>query len=268
MTGRMSQLGDTVAVTAELVNVADDSRIWGQRYSEKLANISALQQEIVSDISDKLRLKLSGSDKQRLARRPTENAEAYQLYLEGRRQMDQWNDQSWKKAAEFFQKAVDKDPNYAAAHAGLSEAYGVLGFYIDLPSREAYEKARQSAERALALDENLAEGHAAMGNYYWMTLDYARAEPEYRRAIELNPNLSIAHQYYAWYLSSVGRFSEADDQQRLARELDPLSLLTNSSVGDLLASEGDLDGSIAQNKKVLKSTRTMRTPICTFPTKI
>ena len=132
VTGRMSQLGDTVAVTAELVNVADDSRIWGQRYSEKLANISALQQEIVSDISDKLRLKLSGSDKQRLARRPTENAEAYQLYLEGRRQMDQWNDQSWKKAAEFFQKAVDKDPNYAAAHAGLSEAYGVLGFYIDL----------------------------------------------------------------------------------------------------------------------------------------
>ena len=252
VTGRMSQLGDTVAVTAELVNVADDSRIWGQRYSEKLANISALQQEIVSDISDKLRLKLSGSDKQRLARRPTENAEAYQLYLEGRRQMDQWNDQSWKKAAEFFQKAVDKDPNYAAAHAGLSEAYGVLGFYIDLPSREAYEKARQSAERALALDENLAEGHAAMGNYYWMTLDYARAEPEYRRAIELNPNLSIAHQYYAWYLSSVGRFSEADDQQRLARELDPLSLLTNSSVGDLLASEGDLDGSIAQNKKVLE----------------
>ena len=104
----------------------------------------------------------------------------------------------------------------------------------------------------MALDENLAEGHAAMGNYYWMTLDYARAEPEYRRAIELNPNLSIAHQYYAWYLSSVGRFSEADDQQRLARELDPLSLLTNSSVGDLLASEGDLDGSIAQNKKVLE----------------
>ena len=252
VTGRMSQLGDTVAVTAELVSVADDSRIWGQRYSEKLANISALQQEIVSDISDKLRLKLSGSDKQRLARRPTENADAYQLYLEGRRQMGQWNDQSWKKAAEFFQKAVDKDPNYAAAYAGLSEAYGVLGFYIDLPSRQAYEKARQSAERALALDENLAEGHAAMGNYDWMVLDFARAEPEYRRAIELSPNLSLPHQYYAWYLASIGRFAEADEQQRLARELDPLSLLTNSSVGDLLASEGDLDSSIAQNKKVLE----------------
>ena len=252
VTGRMSQLGDTVAVTAELVSVADDSRIWGQRYSENLANISALQQEIVSDISDKLRLKLTGSDKQRLSRRPTENAEAYQFYLEGRRQMDQWTDQSWKKAAEFFQKAVDKDPNYAAAYAGLSDAYGILGFYVDLPSREAYEKARQSAERALALDPNLAEAHAAMGNYHWMNLDFAHAEPEYRRAIELNPNLSIARQYYTWYLGSVGRFAEADEQQRLARELDPLSLLTNSSVGDLLASEGNLDSSIAQYKKVLE----------------
>jgi eukaryotic-like serine/threonine-protein kinase len=252
VTGRMSQLGDTVAVTSELVNVADDSRIWGQRYSENVSNISALQQEIVGDISEKLRLKLSGSDKERLTRRPTENAEAYQFYLQGRRQMDQWNDQSWKKAAEYFQQAVDKDPNYAAAHAGLSEAYGVLGFYVDLPSKEAYEKARQSAERALALDDNLAEGHAALGNYYWMHLDFAKAEPEYRRAIELNPNLAIAHQYYAWYLASVGRFPEADEQQRRARELDPLSLLTNSSVGDLLANEGDLDASIALNKKVLE----------------
>jgi len=147
---------------------------------------------------------------------------------------------------------VDKDPNYAAAHAGLSEAYGVLGFYVDLPSKEAYDKARQSAERALALDGSLAEGHAALGNYYWMSLDFTRAEPEYRRAIELNPNLAIAHQYYAWYLGSVGRFPEADEQQRRARELDPLSLLTNSSVGDLLANEGDLDRSIAQNKRVLE----------------
>jgi eukaryotic-like serine/threonine-protein kinase len=252
VTGRMVQLGDTVTVSAELVKVADGSQIWGERYSEKLANISALQQEIVSDISNKLRLKLSGVDKLRLARPPTENAEAYQLYLQGRREMDAWNDKSWQKADEDFQKAVDKDPNYAAAYAGLSDAYGILGYFVILPPKEAYNKARAAADRALALDENSAEGHAALGSVYWITRDFSSAEREYRRAIDLNPNLALAHHHYSWLLAAAGRFPEAEAQDHLAQQLDPLSLQTNSWQGDLYFYEHQFDKAIAQHQRVLE----------------
>jgi eukaryotic-like serine/threonine-protein kinase len=252
LTGRMSQLGDTVAVNAELINVTDGTRLWGQRYNEKMANISSLQQKIVSDISEKLRLKLSGSDKERLAKRPTENAEAYRLYVQGRRQMNLWNDASWKKAAEFFQQAVDKDPNYAAADAGLSDALGMLAYNMDLPPKDAYEKARVAAERALVLDPGSAEGYAALGNSSWMAHDFQKAELRYRRAIELNPNLALAHLYYSWYLESLGRFGEGQEQNRLAQELDPLSLQANSEEGDLHYYEGDFDGALVRHRRVLE----------------
>ncbi len=252
LTGRMVQLGDAVSVSAELVSVADGSQIWGERYSKKISDISALQQDIVSDISDKLRLKLSGSEKQRLARRPTANAEAYQFYVYGRREMDKWTDEGWKKAADDFEKAVEKDPTYAAAYAGLSDAYGTLGSFSDLPAKQAYEKAKLAAEQALVLDPALAEGHAAMGNLYWLTLNFPKAEQEYQRAIELNPNLSTAHTYYSWYLASVGRFAEAREQVHRGQELDPLSLLMNSFEGDLYLYQRDFDRAIAQHKKVLE----------------
>jgi serine/threonine protein kinase len=212
LTGHTVRSGDTLAVRAELVNVADGSQIWGESYNEKMADISGLQQEIVSDISSKLRLKLSGEEKQRLARRPTENAEAYKFYLQGRQELNKFTDQGWKNAAQYFQQAVDKDPNYAAAYAGLAEAYVLLGYDVDLPTKEAYEKARVAAERSISLDDTLAEGHAAFGRYHWATWNFAAAEREHRRAIELNPNLAIAHSYYSASLASVGRFAEADEQ--------------------------------------------------------
>jgi len=251
LTGRMSQLGDTVAVTAELVNVADGSRVWGQRYSEKMANISALQQEIVADVSEKLRLKLSGSDKQRLEHRPTENAEAYQFYLQGRRQIAQWNDVSFEKAAEYFQKAVEKDPNYAAAYAGLSDAYGILGYVADLPPKEAYEKARVAAEHALALDKDCPEGHLSLAFYYSNARNFHRAEQEYLLAINLNPNLALARQRYARYLTAVGRLAEAREQLRLAQELDPLSLQAIESEGQVFFAAHDFENAIAASRKSL-----------------
>jgi len=140
LTGRMVQSGDMLAVNAELVNVADGTQIWGERYSEKLADISALQQEIVRDISDKLRLRLSGEQHQRLERRPTEDPEAYQFYVQGRHEMDKFTDASWKKAAELFQRAIDKDPSYAAAYAGLADAYGILGSISDLLPRRPMKR--------------------------------------------------------------------------------------------------------------------------------
>jgi len=253
LTGRMVRSGDTLAVRAELVNVADGSQIWGERYNEKMADISALQQEIVSDISSKLQLKLSGQEKQRLARRPTDNAEAYKFYLLGRQEMDKWTDPGWKKGAEYYQQAVDQDPNYAAAYAGLAEAYVLLGYAVDVPTKEAYEKARAAAERSLALDDTLAEGHAAFARYRWAILDFAGADREFRRAIELNPNLASAHHEYSRYLTCIGRFAEADEQGRRALELDPLSLQINSWLGELSYYEHDLDKAITLYKKVLET---------------
>jgi TolB-like protein/Tfp pilus assembly protein PilF/predicted Ser/Thr protein kinase len=253
LTGRMVRSGDTLAVRAELVNVADGSQIWGERYNEKMADISALQQEIVSDISSKLQLKLSGKEKQRLARRPTENAEAYRFYLQGRQEMDRWTDPGWKKGAEYFQQAVDQDPKYAAAYAGLAEAYVLLGYAVDVPTKEAYEKARMAAERSIALDDTLAEGHAAFARYRWAILDFAGADREFRRAIELNPNLASAHHEYSRYLTCVGRFAEADEQGRRALELDPLSLQINSWLGELSYYEHDLDKAITLFRKVLET---------------
>jgi TolB-like protein/Tfp pilus assembly protein PilF len=252
LTGRMVQSGDTLAVNAELVNVADGSQIWGERYSKKLADISGLQQEIVRDVSDKLRLRLSGEQHERLERRPTEDAEAYQFYVRGRHEMDRVSDAGWKKAAGFFQQAVDKDPSYAAAYAGLAEAYGVLGEESDLPSNEAYPKANAAANRAIAIDDRLAEAHASLGSVDLNTWEFAAAERELRRALELNPNLAIAHSHYARYLWSLGRFSEAETELDRAQELDPLSLQVAFQAGRLFYFWRHYDQAIAQFQKLLE----------------
>ena len=252
LTGHMVRSGDTLAVRAELVKVSDGSQIWGERYNEKMADISALQQQIVSDISGKLRLKLSGEEKQRLARRPTEDVEAYQFYVLGRHEMDRTNDASWRKAAGFFRQAVDKDPNYAAAYAGLAEAYGILGEESDLAPQEAYPKARAAANRAVALDEGLAEGHAALGNVEWFTWEFAAAERELRHALELNPNLAIAHLYYSRYLISVERFDEARKELDRAQELDPLSLQLSFMGGQISYFRRQYDPAIAKYRKLLE----------------
>jgi len=253
LTGRMVRNGDILAVNAELVNVADGSQIWGERYTEKMADIPALQQEIVSDISSKLQLKLSGEEKQRLARRPTENAEAYKLYLEGRQEMDKWTDPAWKRAAEYFQQAINKDPNYAEAYAGLSDADRALGYYADLPTKDAYEKARAAAERSIALDDTLAEGHAALGRYKWVNWDFPGTEREYQRALELNPNLALAHQSYSAYLVSMGRFAEAEEQGQRAQELDPFSRMINTWLGDISSYEHNFDKAITIYQRVLEA---------------
>jgi TolB-like protein/Tfp pilus assembly protein PilF/predicted Ser/Thr protein kinase len=252
LTGRMVQSGDTLAVNAELVNVADGSQIWGERYSTRLADVAGLQQEIVRDVSDKLRLRLSGEQHQRLDRRPTEDAEAYQFYALGRHEMDKFSDNGWKKAAGFFQQAVDKDPGYAAAYAGLAEAYAMLGAESDLPSKEAYEKARAAANRAIALDDRLADAHASLGYVNWVTWEFGAAERELRRALELNPNLAIGHLYYGRYLCSLRRFSESEQEVERAQELDPLSLQVALDAATLLYFRHQFDQAVAQGHKVLE----------------
>jgi eukaryotic-like serine/threonine-protein kinase len=252
LTGRMVRSGDTLAVNAELVKVTDGSQIWGERYSKRLADVSTLQQEIVRDVSDKLRLRLSGEQHQRLERHATEDAEAYQFYVQGRHEMDKFTDASWKKAAGFFQQAVNRDPRYAAAYAGLAEAYGILGSESDLPSKEAYQKANAAANRAIALDDGLADAHASLGFVDWLTWEFGAAERELRRALELNPNLAIAHLYYARYLGSLGKFSEAEKEMDRAQELDPLSLQVTLAAGQTFYFGKRYDQAVAQFQKVLE----------------
>lgn len=252
LTGRIAQRGDNILVSAELVNVADASQIWGHQYSEKLADIPALQQEVVRDVSEKLRLKLTGLEKQRLATRPTENAEAYQLYMRGRYEMDRFTDVSLKRAAEFFQQAIDKDPVYAAAYAGMAGAYAQLGYEGDLPPKEAFHRARAAADRALALDDNLAEAHQSLAVVHWFSWEFAAAEQAIQRALQLNPNLAAAHDFHGAMLCSFGRCDEGAQEAKRSQELDPLSLFAINVTGDILAWGRKYDESIAQYQRALE----------------
>src|SRR5262249_3179685 len=194
LTGRITQRGDILSVSAELVKAADNTQIWGEQYSEKVSDMSGLQQQIVRDVSDRLRLKLSGSEKERLTKRLTVNPEAYEIYLRGRHELYKWTEAGWKKPNEYFQKAVEKDPDYAAAYAGLADSYALLGQGGFLAAKDSLTKAEAAANRAIALDPSLGEGHLALALVYWSTYKFNDAQKEFLKAIELSPNLSVTHQ--------------------------------------------------------------------------
>ena len=251
--GRITQRGELFSVNAELVSVADNSQIWGEQYSEKIADVSALQQEIVRDISDRLRLKLSAAEKERLTKRPTANPEAYELYLRGRHEMDKWTDAGWKKSVEYFQQAIDKDPEYATAYAGLADAYELLvntGPVFSL--KDSAAKAAAAANHAIALDDSLSEAHLALALIHWGNYKFNDAQREFRRALELNPNLSLARQRYSTYLVSLHHYDEGRSEIRRALELDPLNLHASVRLGDLFIFQHDYDNAIAQYRKTLE----------------
>jgi eukaryotic-like serine/threonine-protein kinase len=232
LTGRVVQRGDSLAVQADLVNVADGSQMWGEQFNRKLTDIVVLQGEVARDVSNRLRTKLTGADEQRLAKTYTANPEAYQHYLRGR---FYWNKRTAKdlhKAVEYFQQAGSTDPNYAPAYAGLADAYSLLPTYGGGQPREMFTKAREAAVKALSLDSQLAEAHVSLGlvlNYY--DYDFAGAEREFKAAIALNAMSPTAHVTYGNLLSTLGRHEEALKELRRALELDPLSLIGNRLYG-------------------------------------
>jgi TolB-like protein/Tfp pilus assembly protein PilF len=251
LVGRLVQRGDSLSIGAELVDSHDKSHIWGEQYNHKLADVLAVQEEISKDISDKLRLRLSGEDRKRLTKRFTENSEAYRDYLHGRYYWNKRTIENYKTAIRYFEQAIEKDPAYALAYTGLADCYGLRGLREgDLPPREAFPKAKQSATTALKLDDTLAEAHASLAftlNFYdW---DWPAAEREYRRAIELNPNYPIAHQWYGTYLSAMERHDEAIAEKKRSLELDPLSLVINRSAGWAFYFAGQFDQAIEQYRK-------------------
>ncbi len=253
LVGRIQPRGDWLTVQAELVDVATGSQLWGEQYNRKLADLLAVQDEISREISEKLRLRLTGEEKSRLASTRVVNPEAYQLYLQGRYYWNKRTEEGFKKATDYFNQAMEKDPNYALAYAGLGDSYVLLAEYSLVPAKEAFPKAREAVTRALQLDDTLAEAHTALADvktdYDW---DWPGAEREFRRAIELNPGYATAHQWYGELLSEVGRHEEALAEIKRAQELDPLSLIINTVVGSILSRAGQPELAIGQLRKTLE----------------
>jgi serine/threonine protein kinase/Tfp pilus assembly protein PilF len=252
LTGRLMQHGDNLFVSTELVNTSDNSHIWGGDYNRKVSDILSLQEELAHMISGRLRITLSSGQKQKLARQITSNPEAYQLYVKGRYYADKWTGEGWNKAIEFFRQAIDKDPSYASAYAGMAESYTMLGFNQYLPPNEAFPNAMAAAKRAVDLDDGLAEAHASMGLVSLMMWDWAAADQELRRALELNFNLSDAHEYRSWYLAAVGKLPEAVSEGKMAQDLDPLSISINTGLDTLYYLQRDYDKALAQCRKALE----------------
>ncbi|HTR45879.1 MAG TPA: protein kinase [Verrucomicrobiae bacterium] len=251
LTGRIEQRGDTIAVSAELVNAADSSQIWGQQYTEKLADAAALQQEIVRDVSEKLRVKLNVAEKDRLDRRPTENPEAYRFYILGRQKWIELSSENLQKAIYYFQQAIEKDPRYAAAYAGLSEAYETTAVLGGTGANDLLANARTAANQALAIDRESLDGQMALADIDRDQWKFAEAESEYKRVLEQNPNFTDAHVGYGIMLSSLGRFSEAIDQEQRALNSDPLNTLAIVYIGQIYAYQGDYDKCVAQAQRAL-----------------
>jgi eukaryotic-like serine/threonine-protein kinase len=253
LTGTIQQDGDMLSVDAELVNAADDSQIWGEQFSETAANVSMLQQDIVRDISDKLRVKLTPAQKQQMEQAKAENPDAYRLYLSGRYQFDRFNPAGFEKAADYFRQAIAKDPGYADAHAGLADASAEIAS-ISPTANAATElaTAQSQAEEALALDSRSAEAHLTLGDVDSFTWKFADADAEFRSALDLNSNLAEAHIAYSAYLNLMNRFSEAMDQAERGLALDPQSANASVMIGYVLFSERECGKAITQFQKALE----------------
>jgi serine/threonine-protein kinase len=232
--------------------VSDGSELWGDQYTRKVSDLVAVQGDIAREIYDSLRLKLAGAEAKQLAKRDTENSEAYQLYLQGLFYWNKWTQDGFQKAIDFFRQAVEKDPNYAQAYAGLADAYTLMGASGYVAPAQVWQSAKSAAMQSVKLDDTLPEGHISLAlvceNFDW---DWAGAEREFKRAIQLNPNSAEAHHWHGDFLTRLGRFDEARSELKKAQDLDPLSLLINTSVGQQLYYSRQYTAAIEQFRKTL-----------------
>ena len=252
LTGQITRRGTDLVISTELEKVDDGSHLWGAQYNRNAASILALQQEIASDISQRLQPHLSSGQKQKLNRTPTDNPEAYQLYVKGRYFFDRWNADGRKKALGYFQEAVAKDPGFAAAYAGLADTYTMRSFFAEAPGPEERVMGMAAARKALELDGSLAEAHTSLGLALLVDLHWADSERELRQALSLNPNSPICHAVYAWYLAFSGRLTEAFPEMQSAETLDPLSPIWKATAADVHYFSRDYDGAIQQLQKAIE----------------
>ena len=226
LTGRVRLRGETLVVGTELLDVQVGSQLWGERYSRKMSDIFALEEEISQKISGSLRVRLGGEDKGWRGKRVTADPEAYQLYLKGRHHWTKRTPDDLLKGAHYFQQAIDKDPSYVVAYSGLADCYSVIGCYSILPGKVALARAKAAAAAAVAFDEELAEGHASLGIIRaYCDWDWEAADREFARARELNPGYFVTAYWHAMSLASSGRYQEAEAMVHKGMELEPLSPL-------------------------------------------
>ncbi len=251
--GSIQKSADKIRVTVRLIKVADGSQLWTESFDEKFTDIFAVQDRVSARVVGLLAVKLTGPEQSLLAKRHTENPEAYELYLKGRYHLNRLTDDGFMKGREYFQQAIDKDPNYALAYAGLADAYNRLSGFNALSPAAGFPKARAAAVRALELDDRLAEAHTILGSvnlfYDW---DWAGAERGFKRAIEINPGYADAHQMYGYFLVAMQRHDEALNEMKQAQELDPLSLEKLAAIGEVLYYRRDHDKAIEQYRKALE----------------
>jgi serine/threonine protein kinase len=232
LTGKISRRTGTLIVQAELVDLAVDAQVWGQKYSRNITDIFAFEEEIAREIADALHVKLNNAQKKKLAQRSTEDSQAYQLYLKGRYLWNQRKRSALERAIEYFQQAIDRDPDYALAYAGLADCFVVLGTFTFWPPQQAFPRAKAAAQRAIEIDESLAEAHVALAIVNAVfDVNNQIAVREFERAVSLDANYAVAHQWYGGHLCFVAEFEHGLAELRLAQRLEPLSPMINVQLG-------------------------------------
>ena len=246
VTGRIVQVGDVISVQTELVDVQNQRQLWGEKYRRRVSDVLELPEDISRQISEGLKLELSGDAQKQIGRRYTVNPQAYELYWKGRYHWNQRRPEDLNQAIKYFQDAIKLDPQYALPYTGLADCY-VLGNILRLPPKEAMPMAAEAARKALAIDNQLAEAHTSLAkiklSYEW---DWAGAEAEFKQAIQLNPGYATAHQWYGVYLTEMGRHHESLRERSTAQGLDPLSLSIATGFGRALYWARRYDESITQ----------------------
>jgi TolB-like protein/Tfp pilus assembly protein PilF len=252
--GSVQKASDRVRVNVQLINAADNAHLWAESFDRKLTDIFAVESEIANMIADKLQAKLTGAEKHAINTRPTDDPVAYQLYRKGRYFWNKRTANDFKTAITYFQQAIDKDPGFALAYAGLADVYVLQSGFAAASPKDSLPKAKAAAQKALELDNTLGEAHTSLAQtLFAYDFNFVEANHEFQRAIELNPNYATAHQWYAESgLASVGRFDEAIAEMKHALELDPLSVIINADVGTVLCSARRYDEAIEQLRKTLE----------------
>ena len=256
--GRVQRQGNRIRVTAQLIGARDGATMWGDTFDEPFTDLFAVQDAISHRVAEALLRRLTPDDRGRLAASGTKDPEAFQLYLRGRYQWNKRTEDGFRKAIELFTQAIERDPQYAAAHAGLSDIYLNLFDYGLMPAREATAKATAAATQALQLDDRLSEAHNSLAHVYLHDWRWADAEREFKRAIDLSPSYPSAYHWYALYLTAVGRTKEAVAAIERAQELDPVSLRISADVGQAYNAARMPDRAIEQEGRVLELDPTFR----------
>jgi eukaryotic-like serine/threonine-protein kinase len=251
--GSAQKSADAVRVNVQLIKAANDSHVWADTFDRNLTDIFVVETEIAKAVADSLQAKLTGSEKQAIAAKPTENAEAHELYLKARFFWNKRTSSDLKTAIQFFNQAIEKDPSYALAYAGLADAYALLTAYAAAPVSESLPRAEIAAKKALELDESLAEAHTSLGLLLFYNLDFPGSTKEFERAIALNPNYATAHHWYGLGpLRCVGDSDKAIAELKRALQLDPLSLIINADLGVGLVTARRYSEAIARLRKAVE----------------